>query len=89
METLSFRIEDSYLGEEDLHTCSPCQSVECESLYQCQAGVVPDRCGCCQVCARQEGELCDNRQDEKYGTCGDNLDCQHQHETGESVCVCR
>merc|ERR1719154_378777 len=41
------------------------------------------------VSARLEGELCDLRQYEKYGTCGDNLDCEHQHETGESICVCR
>jgi len=80
--------DDSYLGEE-LETCSPCQMVECDILYQCQAGVVPDRCGCCQVCARSEGELCDVRGSEKYGTCGDNLDCQEQEETGESLCVCR
>merc|ERR1712215_255906 len=75
------------LGEE-LETCSPCQVVECDSLYQCQAGVVPDRCGCCQVCARSEGELCDVRGGEKYGTCGDNLDCQEQEESGEYLCVC-
>ena len=71
------------------HSCPPCQSVECEVLHQCVAGVVPDRCGCCQECARTEGELCDHRGDQKFGTCGDNLDCQFQHETGESVCVCR
>ena len=23
--------------------------VQCDALYQCLAGVVPDRCGCCQV----------------------------------------
>ncbi len=39
-------------------------------------GYVPDRCGCCQVCARSEFELCDVSPDEgKYGICGDNLNC--------------
>jgi len=76
-------------SDAELHTCSPCHSVECETLHQCLAGVVPDRCGCCQVCARREGELCDDRGDQKFGTCGDNLDCQYQQETGESICVCR
>jgi len=71
------------------HTCQPCQNVECPPLFECLAGVVPDRCGCCQVCARQEGELCDHGKDEKYGTCGDNLDCKYFEETGESTCVCR
>jgi len=70
-------------------TCEPCQKVECQSLFECLAGVVPDRCGCCQVCARHEGELCDPGKENKYGTCGDNLDCKHFHETGESICVCR
>ena len=31
------------------YTCSPCHNVECDVLHQCVAGVVPDRCGCCQV----------------------------------------
>jgi len=70
-------------------TCEPCQSVECTSLFECLAGVVPDRCGCCQVCARQEGELCDPGKEQRYGTCGDNLDCKHFPETAESICVCR
>merc|ERR1712064_198181 len=70
------------------YTCSPCHNVECDVLHQCVAGVVPDRCGCCQVCARSEGELCDGVADQKLGTCGDNLDCQYQQESGESICVC-
>jgi len=70
-------------------TCEPCQFVECPPLFDCLAGVVPDRCGCCQVCARREGELCDPGKEERYGTCGDNLDCKHFPETQESICVCR
>ena len=26
---------------------------------------------------------------DRYGTCGDNLECRHFPETGESTCVCR
>jgi len=33
--------------------------------------------------------MCDHGQADKYGTCGDNLDCQHFSGTGESICVCR
>jgi len=76
-------------GSKGREVCQPCHQVECDSLYQCMAGVVPDRCGCCQVCAQREGEMCDHGKADKYGTCGDNLDCRHFPETGESVCVCR
>jgi len=69
--------------------CQPCHQVSCDSLYQCLAGVVPDRCGCCQECAQREGEMCDHGQEDKYGTCGDNLACQDFPETGEAICVCR
>ena len=71
----------------------------------CVAGLTPDRCGCCQVgtrgtwptvynvtcqvCARSEAELCDVSVVDKYGVCGDNLECVHQQEEGEMICVCR
>ncbi len=29
--------------------CLPCDPGSCESPFGCQAGVVRDRCGCCQV----------------------------------------
>ena len=35
-----------------------------------------DRCGCCQVCARSEGQLCDAGDGSKeLGLCGENLEC--------------
>ena len=42
-----------------------------------------------QVCARSEAELCDVSVVDKYGVCGDNLECVHQQEEGEMICVCR
>ena len=40
--------------------CVPCEQAECPVLYEeCVSGVVLDTCGCCQVCARSEAELCD------------------------------
>merc|ERR1719153_1473148 len=39
--------------------------------------------------SRSQEELCDGVGDQKLGTCGDNLDCQYQQESGESLCVCR
>lgn len=72
-------------------TCAPCDKVTCPEVFtgQCVAGVTPDRCGCCQVCARSEAELCDANIVDKYGVCGDNLECVFQGETEEQLCVCR
>jgi len=77
------------VSEPGREVCVPCHEVQCDALYQCMAGVVPDRCGCCQVCAQHEGEMCDHGQEDKYGTCGDNLECRYFPETWESICVCR
>ena len=38
-------------------------------------GVTVDRCGCCQVCARSEGQLCDDDAEKELGLCGENLLC--------------
>ena len=74
------------LAQED---CEPCDQVTCPDVYTCVAGVAPDRCGCCQVCARSEQELCDINYEDKYGLCGDNLECVFDQETQEQTCVCR
>ena len=66
--------------------CVPCEQAECPVLYEeCVAGVVLDTCGCCQVCARSEAELCQP----DLGLCGDNLECVMHEETGEQLCQCR
>lgn len=71
--------------------CVPCDKVTCPDVYQCVAGVIMDTCGCCQVCGRSEGELCDPGWDgdQHYGQCGDNLECIQDQETQEHKCVCR
>ena len=47
------------------------------------SGYVPDRCGCCQICARLEHELCDiSPEDNKYGICGENLECRSRNFDG-------
>merc|ERR1712020_297896 len=57
--------------------CGDCQPETCPIPRQCLAGYVPDRCGCCQICARLEHELCDiSPEDNKYGICGENLECR-------------
>ena len=56
-------------------------------VCRCEAGVVADRCGCCQECARTEGQLCNMAGQD--GQCGDNLECELEADTGEHLCVCR
>merc|ERR1711937_741860 len=68
--------------------CGPCDLSTCASVDHCTAGVILDECDCCQVCARTEGELCDNRKRGVLGMCGDNLACRFDRETRERTCVC-
>lgn len=76
--------------------CEPCKSENCASPSLCLAGYATDRCGCCQICARTENQLCDQSPDQgRFGICGENLDCKSrpdQDQLGnseENVCVCR
>ncbi|KAB5579283.1 hypothetical protein PHYPO_G00193330 [Pangasianodon hypophthalmus] len=54
----------------------------------CPSGYVPDRCGCCLVCARAEGESCGRAHDLP---CGDGLECKHPagKRLSKGVCQCR
>ena len=54
----------------------------------CPSGYVPDRCNCCLVCARGEGEAC-GREDDL--PCGDGLECKRPagKRLAEGVCHCR
>merc|ERR1719495_2716360 len=75
--------------------CEPCKSELCASPpSRCAAGYATDRCGCCQICARTENQLCDKLPEEdRYGICGENLECTSRKEDGgdpdEFVCKCR
>uniref|UniRef100_A0A674E4D7 HtrA serine peptidase 3a n=1 Tax=Salmo trutta TaxID=8032 RepID=A0A674E4D7_SALTR len=51
---------------------SQCDVSECPSP-NCPSGYVPDRCNCCLVCSRGEGELCGRKNDLP---CGDGLECR-------------
>lgn len=73
--------------EEKQERCEVCDVSNCESPTRCVAGVVSDSCDCCEVCANNEGELCDIGSSSQYGRCGDNLECEEKG--GEAICVCR
>lgn len=69
-------------------TCAArCDVSACPSP-SCPSGYVPDRCGCCLVCARAEGESCGRAHDLP---CGDGLECKHPagKRLSKGVCQCR
>jgi hypothetical protein len=55
-----------------------------------------DRCGCCEVCAKAEYELCDHAdlppaRHGLYGACGENLECKLRtdlKDVKEALCYC-
>jgi len=78
----------------EAESCEACVKEECMSPANCPAGVVADRCGCCQICARTEGELCDEHPEQaRFGLCGENLQCRRRQDLpsseGESICECQ
>ncbi|XP_010886425.2 serine protease HTRA3 isoform X1 [Esox lucius] len=88
----------SAAAEPPFNTCpSTCDPRTCEIL-SCPGGYVPDRCDCCLLCSRGEGEPCGRG---NYPPCGDGLECRSpkgpagkrsykrvcQCETGFKVCA--
>ena len=70
-------IEDSDFQDK----CLSCNVEECIPVDNCFAGITKDSCGCCDVCAKNEFELCDhpdvlNFETGKHGVCGANLECR-------------
>lgn len=77
--------------------CEPCDTNKCPvaSEKDCLAGLTLDRCGCCQVCAQRESELCnhpDVSTSKQYEACGENLQCKVRTDSrgvaGEARCEC-
>ncbi|CAB1327202.1 unnamed protein product [Coregonus sp. 'balchen'] len=58
---------------------SPCDVSACPSP-NCPSGYVPDRCNCCLVCSRGEGEPCGRKNDLP---CGDGLECRSPNGPGK------
>jgi hypothetical protein len=61
--------------------CEPCDPSKCPmtSDKECLSGLTLDKCGCCQVCAQRESELCnhpDVPSSKQYEGCGENLQCK-------------
>ncbi|KAH9518539.1 Cysteine-rich motor neuron 1 protein [Bulinus truncatus] len=58
--------------------CPPCHKLHCSprraSKLNCKGGITTGVCGCCPVCAKQEGEECGGHYAYR-GKCDRNLDC--------------
>jgi len=78
----------TWIEAEELDACPVCDPDTCDSVGACLAGTVPDACGCCQVCGRSEGELCDLNSGGDIGICGDNLMCTQQKYFNQFICTC-
>ena len=73
-------VDETDLDDEATRDCGICRKDECPPASDCRAGLVLDRCGCCNICGRIEGEKCDNytlplQYKDRYGFCGDNMAC--------------
>jgi hypothetical protein len=61
--------------------CGSCDTSKCPMTLdkECLAGLTIDSCGCCQVCAQRESELCNHPDipaSKQYEACGENLQCK-------------
>lgn len=76
--------------DEAISECATCRKEECPPASDCRAGLVLDRCGCCNICGRIEGEKCDNytlplEYKDRYGFCGDNMACLLRYDMEDLV----
>jgi len=87
------------LSEEECS--SDCDISKCQPPEECLSGMVKDRCNCCSICGKREGERCFNetlkrqlsRNYKYHGTCGENLECRMRtdmeaNDPPEAVCYC-
>nr|QBA83590.1 insulin-like androgenic gland binding protein [Portunus trituberculatus] len=81
------------LSQEAEVTCGECDKSTCPSVEGCPSGVVADPCGCCDVCARGLGELCDPpAAPHRFGSCGEYLTCAGRSDlrnSQETTCQCQ
>ncbi|CAL1280015.1 unnamed protein product [Larinioides sclopetarius] len=80
--------------------CGKCEPDKCVPPgEECLAGLVKDLCGCCYVCGRREGELCDGDslpipyRNRGQGPCGEHMECRPRTDLApgdppEAQCVC-
>ncbi|VDO59091.1 unnamed protein product [Schistosoma margrebowiei] len=84
--------------------CEKCDRKKCPPIIQCNVGTVRDKCGCCDICALEEAQLCNIPEDFKngilkqgitwHGICGTDLECRTRTDIdskiigSQSICYC-
>jgi len=61
-----------------------CNQLMCNVPVGCKHGLVPDQCGCCEVCARGVHEMCGGAPD-GTGVCAAGLQCVIHARAGDLV----
>ncbi|CAH1257331.1 FCGBP [Branchiostoma lanceolatum] len=69
-------------------SCSPCEDHECSKPPPCKGDIVKDACGCCDVCAKVEGERCGGPW-KISGVCSSGLFCDKDQDDFNAVGVCK
>ncbi|CAH8505365.1 unnamed protein product [Heterobilharzia americana] len=84
--------------------CKKCDQKKCPPIIQCNVGTVRDKCGCCDICALEEAQLCNIPEDFRngvlksgitwHGICGTDLECRTRTDIdskvigSQSICYC-
>ncbi|XP_078669846.1 zonadhesin-like [Branchiostoma floridae x Branchiostoma belcheri] len=69
-------------------SCLPCDEDRCSEPPACQGDVVKDPCGCCDVCAKVDGERCGGPW-KISGECSSGLYCDKDENDFNAVGVCK
>ncbi|XP_069989219.1 single insulin-like growth factor-binding domain protein-1 [Penaeus vannamei] len=61
----------------EAHECpKTCEAMICPDTKDCEHGTVKERCGCCDVCKRRQGEKCGGHEHED-GECDPPFECKN------------
>lgn len=64
-----------------------CDESKCPSNLPCRGNVAKDNCGCCDVCLKQENEICGGQRNQ-YGRCDHHANlCETVDSTGITRCI--
>jgi len=73
-----FSLQYYTLLEVEAHSCGGCDKSKCNKTISCPGSVVKDNCGCCDACAKQVGEECqDSYHYNLKGKCDEGLFCYY------------
>nr|API81344.1 venom toxin [Hemiscorpius lepturus] len=69
--------------------CRVCGTYDCKPTPEnCPVGIVKDVCNCCDVCGKNENEVCGGPWN-IIGKCGEGLKCVEEDDHFESKGICQ